>query len=118
VQAFCVTAALTRTRFLADVRPRIPFTSIAKGRITLPPSRHRALTGPKPCPPATDATRTGPARLAFFHTRGPDRPPVAIGRVRERRRAHNLVELCVEPGGSRIGQARQRLITVLVDEPS
>jgi hypothetical protein len=32
--------------------------------------------------------------------------------------AHNLVELCVESSGDRIGEARQRLITVLVDEPS
>ncbi len=42
----------------------------------------------------------------------------ALRRLRERRRAYNLLELCVEPGGSRIGEARQRLITVLVDEPS
>jgi len=40
-----------------------------------------------------------------------------LGRLRKRRRAHNLVELCVEPG-NRIGEVRQRLITVLVDEPS
>ena len=31
---------------------------------------------------------------------------------------HNLVEPCVEPRSDRIGEARQRLITVLVDEPS
>jgi hypothetical protein len=41
-----------------------------------------------------------------------------LRRLRERRRAHNFVELCVEPGGKRIGEARQRLITVLVDEPA
>ena len=56
--------------------------------------------------------RTGIPKIGHDLLRQP------LGRLRERRRAHNLVELCVEPGSNRIGEVRQRLITVLVDEPS
>jgi hypothetical protein len=34
-----------------------------------------------------------------------------LGWLQEHRRTHNLVELCVEHRGNRIGEARQRLIT-------
>jgi hypothetical protein len=61
--------------------------------------------------------RDRPEQLALV-ANGRDLVRQPLGRLRERRRARDLVELCVEPGGNRIGEGCQRLITVLVDEPS
>mgnify|MGYP003450311479 CR=1 FL=1 len=74
------------------------------------------LGGSPAAPPTAFELRAQPCSDGAFEV--PARAPLALGRLRERRRAHNLIELCVEPGGNRIGEARQRLITVLVDEPS
>jgi hypothetical protein len=64
------------------------------------------------------AASRAPWLLSSVVANGHDLVGQPLGRLRERRRAHNLVELCVEPSGSRIGEALQRLITVLEDEPS
>jgi hypothetical protein len=89
--------SLHEARLQAEVRDKLPLgRGEGLARLLLDPDR--------------------PEQLALV-ANGHDLVRQPLGRLRERRRARNLVELCVEPGGDRIGEARQRLITVLVDEP-